>query len=89
MADRSKAPPPMLDRRGTLGLAAAVAAFGAALGMNVAPARADPSQQQYKFNSNSQLKSGGSQFKSGSSQFKSGTSQFKAGSSQLKFNAPR
>jgi hypothetical protein len=42
MADQTKtSPAQVLDRRGALGIAAAVAAFGAALGMHATIAQAD------------------------------------------------
>ncbi len=82
MADQTRTSPiPELARRRTLGLAAAVATFGAALGMNVTAAQGETSQQQYKYR-NSQYKENSSQYKAGSSQYKAGSSQFKAGTTR-------
>jgi len=41
MPDNAKTPEPVVHRRDALGLAAAVAAFGAALGMNASGAKAN------------------------------------------------
>ena len=73
-AQTRTSPIPELARRRTLGLAAAVATFGAALGMNVTAAQGETSQQQYKYR-NSQYKENSSQYKAGSSQFKAGTTR--------------